>query len=144
MSNLKIIVCTLTGTIGGVIVNLLGGWTSDLATLVILMVADFVMGLALAIIFHKSNKSESGALSSKACWMGLFKKIATLLFVVMAHRFDILLGVDYIRSATIIGFITNESISILENAGLMGLPLPAVFTKVIDVLKNKLNEDDEE
>ena len=143
MSNLKIAVCTVVGTIGGVIVNLLGGWTTDLATLVILMVVDFVMGLALAMIFHNSKKSESGALSSKACWMGLFKKIATLLFVVMAHRFDMLLGVDYIRSATIIGFITNESISILENAGLMGIPLPAVFTKVIDVLKTK-SEDDEE
>ena len=137
MSNLKMLVCTIVGTIGGIIVNLLGGWTSDLATLVILMVSDFVMGLVLATVFHKSNKTESGALSSKACWMGLFKKLATLLCVVMAHRCDILLEVDYLRSAAIIGFITNETISIVENAGLMGVPLPSIFTKIIDVLKTK-------
>jgi len=141
MSNLKTAVCAFTRKIGGVIVNLLGGWTTDLATLVILMVVDFVMGLALAIVFHKSNKTESGAFSSQACWKGLFKKITTLFLVVMVHRFDMLLGVDYIRSATIIGFITNESRSILENAGLMEIPIPAVFTKVIDVLKTKSEDD---
>jgi hypothetical protein len=44
---------------------------------------------------------------------------------------------NYIRDAVIIGFIANELISIVENAGLMGLPLPSVLTKAIDVLKNK-------
>ena len=138
--NLKFYICTLFGTLGGAIVSLLGGWTADLITLIIFMVIDFVMGVALALIWHKSNKSESGAISSKACWKGLCKKLVTLAFVMMAHRFDILLGVEYVRSAAVIGFITNEAISIIENAGLMGVPLPTIFKKAIDVLKSKTDE----
>ena len=51
------------------------------------------------------------------------------------------IGTTYIRDAVCIAFIANETISIIENAGLMGVPIPAVLTKAIDVLKNKNNED---
>jgi toxin secretion/phage lysis holin len=60
-----------------------------------------------------------------------------LLVVLVAYRIDIAAGTTYIRDATIIGFVANEAISIVENAGLMGLPLPAVLTKAIDVLQEK-------
>lgn len=138
--DLRFYVCTALGMIGGTIVSVLGGWTSDLVTLIIFMVIDFSMGIALALIWHKSAKSESGALSSKACWKGLCKKLATLAFVAMATRIDVMMGVNYVRSATIIGFIVNEMISIAENAGLMGVPFPEIMIKTIDVLKNKLDE----
>ena len=62
-----------------------------------------------------------------------------ILFVGLAYRLDILLNTDYIRYTVIIGFICNEVISLIENAGLMGVPIPAVLTKAIDVLKNKEN-----
>ena len=55
----------------------------------------------------------------------------------MAYRIDLILGLDYIRNAVIIAFITNELISLVENAGLMGVPLPAVITKAIDILQKK-------
>ncbi len=142
MLNLKFYVCTVLGMIGGAIVSLFGGWTADLVTLIIFMIIDFAMGIALALIWHKSAKSESGALSSKACWKGLCKKLATLAFVAMATRIDIMIGVSYVRSATIIGFIVNEMISITENAGLMGVPFPEIMIKTIDVLKSKLDEKD--
>ena len=61
----------------------------------------------------------------------------TLLFVLIAYRLDLAIGVDYIRDAVIIGFIANELISIVENAGLMGIPLPAVIKNAIDILKRK-------
>jgi toxin secretion/phage lysis holin len=57
--------------------------------------------------------------------------------VLIAHRLDILLATDYIRTTAIIGFIANEAISIIENAGLMGVPLPGVVTKAIEILKHK-------
>ena len=60
-----------------------------------------------------------------------------LLFVLIAYRLDLAIGTNYIRDAVIIGFIANELISITENAGLMGIPLPGVLTKAIDVLKKK-------
>ena len=137
MTNIKVIICTAFGAIGGLIAKLFGGWTEDMVTLIIFMAVDFVMGLIVAGVFHKSNKSKTGALNSHAGWVGLCKKGAVLLFVLIAHRLDMLLDMDYIRTTTIIGFIANEVISIVENAGLMGMPLPEVITKAIEILKNK-------
>ena len=139
---MKISFCTLLGTVGGFIAALFGGWTDDMVTLVIFMAVDFVMGLALAAFFKKSSKSETGALESKAGWKGLCRKGVTLLIVLIAHRLDLAIGVDYIRTATIIGFIANESISIIENAGLMGVPLPKALIKAIEVLKRKTDADE--
>lgn len=133
-------ICTMFGIIGGFIAQLFGGWTEDMVTLVAFMAVDFIMGLLLAGVFHKSNKSEHGNLNSKVGWKGLCKKCVTLLFVLIAHRLDVSLGTSYIRTATIIGFIANEVISIVENAGLMGIPLPEAITKAIDILKHKEND----
>ena len=66
----------------------------------------------------------------------------TLLFVLIAYRLDLAIGVDYIRNAVIIGFMANELISIVENAKLMDLPLPAVIGKAIDVLTKQAERGD--
>lgn len=142
MTNLKAFICTMLGIVGGFIAQLFGGWTEDMVTLIVFMAVDFAMGLLVAGVFHKSNKSDNGNLNSRAGWKGLCKKGVTLLFVLIAHRLDISLGTAYIRTATIIGFIANEAISIVENAGLMGVPLPKVITRAIDILKHKENEDE--
>ncbi len=141
MTNLKVMICTMFGVAGGLVARLFGGWTEDMITLVIFMAVDFAMGLIVAGVFHKSNKSASGNLSSRAGWAGLCKKCVTLLFVLIAHRLDVSLEVNYIRTAAIIGFILNEALSIVENAGLMGIPLPEVITKAIDILKKKKEND---
>lgn len=137
MTNVKTVICTISAVIGGMIAKLFGGWTEDMITLIILMAIDFIMGLVVAGVFHNSNKSQTGALNSHAGWLGLCKKGTILLFVLVAHRLDILLGADYIRTATIIGFIANEFISIIENAGLMGIKLPSVVINAIEILKHK-------
>ncbi len=141
MTNVKAIICTVFGVIGGAVAELLGGWTRDMTTLIVFMAIDFIMGLILAGVFHKSAKSASGNLDSRAGWKGLCKKGVTLLFVLIAHRLDISLQTDYIRTATILGFIANEGISIVENAGLMGMPFPEAITKAIDILKHKGDEN---
>lgn len=137
MTNIKAIICTIFGAVGGMIAHLFGGWTEDMITLIIFMAVDFIMGLIVAGVFHKSNKSQSGALNSHAGWVGLCKKGVVLLVVLVAHRLDMLLGTDYIRTTAIIGFIANEVISIIENAGLMGVPLPEVIVKAIEILKHR-------
>lgn len=130
-------ICTGIGVVGSFIASLFGGWDAGLTTLLLFMGIDYASGLIVAGIFHSSPKTESGALESKAGWKGLCRKCMTLLFVLIAYRLDLAIGVDYIRNAVIIGFIANELISIVENAGLMGLPLPAVITKAIDILTDK-------
>ena len=141
MLNIKGMLFAFVGMLGGLIAKLLGGWTSDMITLVIFMAIDFITGLLVAGVFKKSNKSDTGALNSKAGWKGLCKKCLTLFFVIIAHRLDIELGINYIRTSAIVGFIANEAMSIVENAGLMGMPLPKIITRAIEVLKEEAEGD---
>ena len=113
-----------------------------MVTLVIFMAIDYISGLAVAGVFHASRKTDSGALESRAGWKGLCKKAMTLLFVLVAHRLDMVIGTTYIRDAVVIAFVANELISIVENAGLMGVPMPAAIENAIDILQKKVDKDD--
>lgn len=141
--NIKNMICTLTGIVGAVITQLFGGWTGAMTTLVIFMGLDYITGLVVAGVFHNSSKSESGSLESHAGWKGLIRKGVTLLIVLVAYRLDLLLGTDYIKNAVIIAFCANELISLIENAGLMGIPIPKPITKAIEVLKQKGNGNED-
>ena len=132
------------GVAGGFIASLFGGWDASLTTLLIFMGVDYATGLIVAGVFHKSQKSEDGALESRAGWKGLCRKGVTLLVVLVACRLDMVTGSNFIRDATVIAFIANETISIVENAGLMGVPIPEVVVKAIDILKQKSDEDPDE
>ena len=137
ITSLKIYVCTVLGAVGAFISWLFGGWSEDMLTLIILMISDYITGVIVAAFFKKSKKSENGSLSSVAGLRGLCKKGVMLLVVLIAHRLDISLGVEYIKSTAIIGFIANETISVTENIGLMGVPLPEVIKRALEVLKGK-------
>ena len=138
---MKDMICAGLGAVGGWISWLLGGWDSAVVTLLIFMAIDYISGLAVAGVFHASRKTDSGALESRAGWKGLCKKAMTLLFVLIAHRLDMVIGTTYIRDAVVIAFVANELISIVENAGLMGVPLPAAIEKSIDLLQKKVDRD---
>ena len=135
--------CTIVGTVGDFIASLFGGWDTALATLLIFMAVDYATGLIVAGVFHKSQKTENGALESRAGWKGLCRKGTSLLVVLVAYRLDLVIGSNFVKDATIIAFIANETISIIENAGLMGAPIPAVVVKAIDVLKQKADDSQE-
>lgn len=138
---MKTSICTAVGVVGGFIAALFGGWDAALTTLIIFMAIDYISGLIVAGVFHASKKSETGALESRAGWKGLIRKCFTLLFVLVAYRLDLAIGVEYIRDTVIIGFIANELISIVENMGLMGIPLPPIVTKAIDILTKKQEQE---
>lgn len=135
-------VCTGVGIVGSTIAAMFGGWDNGLVTLLIFMVIDYVSGLIVAGVFKNSPKTDTGALESKAGWKGLCRKCMTLVFVLIAYRLDLTIGTNYIRDAVIIAFIANETISLVENAGLMGVPLPAVITKAIDVLQKRAEHEE--
>ena len=128
------------GAIGSAIATAFGGWDKGLEALVILMAIDYIAGMTCAGVFHKSKKTKNGALESRAGFKGLCRKCTALLFVLVSYRLDLLIGCDYIRDAVIIGFCANECISILENAGLMGIYIPPAVEKAIEVLKTRENE----
>lgn len=128
---------SLVGVVGGFVAMAFGGWSDALITLIVFMALDYVTGLIVAGIFKKSKKSENGALESRAGFKGLCRKGVALMIVLVAVRLDIIMHTTYIKDAVIIAFVANESISIIENAGLMGIPIPSVIAKAIDVLKNE-------
>lgn len=137
LNEIKTIILGVLGLIGSFISNIFGGWDSAMITLVIFMSIDYAAGLIVAGVFKKSGKSQNGALESKAGWKGLCKKGMTLVIILMAHRLDLALGTNFIKDAAIIGYIINETLSIIENAGLMGVPIPPVMSEAIDMLKKK-------
>ena len=137
MTNIKTAVLTAIGTIGGGIAALFGGWTSAMTTLIIFMVIDYITGIIVTGVFHRSGKSKSGALESRAGFKGLCRKGMILLILLVACRLDLMLGTGYIKDCVCIAFVVNETLSIIENAGLMGVPIPQVLIKAIDVLKAK-------
>lgn len=139
---MKNVICAIFGIIGGFIANAFGGWSAALTTLLIFMGVDYLSGLILAGVFHASPKSEDGTLESYAGWKGLVRKGMTLLIVLIGARMDMLLGVSYIRDAMVIAFCVNELLSIIENMGLMGVPMPEILTNAIEMLKSKSEKRD--
>ena len=129
--------CTIIGVLGGIVTTLLGGWDMGVITLIVCMSVDYVCGIIVAGIFHASKKTETGRLESHAGWKGLFRKICTLMLVSVGSMLDLYLGMDFLRDAIIIGFTCNEVISILENLGLMGVPIPKKVKDAIEILKQK-------
>lgn len=134
-------IITVIGMIGGFIASLWGGLDTALVTLVIFMWVDYVTGLIVAGVFHNSEKTPTGTLASRAGFKGLCRKGVTMLVVLVAHRLDLVIGSTVIRNGVVIAFVTNETISIIENAGLMGIPIPTAISRAIDVLNAKAEGD---
>ena len=114
---MKYRIITLIGLAGSTLAVCFGGWDKFLQTLLLFMAIDWITGeILLPVVFGKSQKSENGALESRAGWKGLCRKGMTLLYVLIAARLDALMGTEYLRDAVCIGFIANEGLSITENA----------------------------
>ena len=127
----------IIGCIGSFVASFFGGWSLAIETLLIFMSIDYMTGLLVAGLFNNSTKTDTGGLKSSIGFKGLCRKGMILLYVLIAHRIDLVIGVDYIKNCICIAFICNELISITENAGLMGIPVPNIISKCIDVLKQK-------
>lgn len=129
--------CMALGCVGGFIATFFGGWDTGLMILVVLMVIDYITGLMVAGVFHKSRKTEGGTLDSSVGWKGLCKKGVTLLIVLVAQCVDTAAGTTIIRDAVVIGYSVNEALSIIENAGLIGVPVPEALVKAVEALKGE-------
>lgn len=123
--------------VGTFVAHALGGWDAAMQILVALMAADYITGVLVAAVWKKSNKSETGALDSKAGFKGLLKKGMILLLVWLGVLLDNAMGAAYIRTAVVLFFVGNEGLSLLENLGLMGVPFPAFLKKALEALRDK-------
>ena len=134
---MKETLCTMMGLLGSALCWAFGGWDSAMMALTICMAVDYISGSLVALVFHNSNKSETGAYNSAYGLKGLCKKCLMLLFVIVAVQADHLLGSDYVRNAVCIGFSANEILSIVENLGLAGVPMPQAVVKALEQLQSK-------
>ena len=139
----KLGIMTTIGIIGSFISNSFGGWNEAMTTLCIFMLTDYVTGLIVAGVFKNSTKTNDGGLESKAGFKGLMRKFAVLLLVLIACRLDMMFDTSFVKDCVIIAFIVNETISITENIGLMGVPIPKVIEKAITLLNEKKKKKNE-
>lgn len=132
-------ICAAFGMISGLITAALGGWDAALGALTVCMIVDYLSGSIVALVFHNSRKTESGCYNSAYGLKGLCKKILMLLFVAASVQADRLLQVDYLRDTVCFGFCANELLSIVENMGLAGIPLPKAVKTALEQL-HKTNQ----
>ncbi len=126
---------------GGFLSNMLGGWDMLLQVLIVIMAVDIITGWIVAGVFHKSPKTETGALDSKIGFKGLFKKFSVLLLILVAAQLDKAIGGSFSRTAVMLFFCGNEGLSILENLALMGIEYPAFLKNALEALKKKDDND---
>lgn len=125
---------TLTAIGAGIVTALLGGWDNALEILLIIIILDYVTGVASAF--------KSKTVSSGVGFMGLMKKASMFLVVILAAQIDRITGntAAMFRTCTAFFFIANDAISVLENVGELGLQLPKFLTKALLKLRDENDE----
>lgn len=124
--------------VGAWAVQALGGWDNSLQTLITFMAIDYILGILIALVWHKSQKSEDGRFESHASLKGLIRKFSVLIIVFIAVKLDLLLhDSGYVRTAVIMFFIANEGFSIVENLGIIGVPMPEAVKNAFAAIKRQ-------
>lgn len=121
---------TGAAALGAVVGYLFGGWSELLGILLTFVVLDYITGILAA--------SKEGTLRSAVGFKRIPKKIMIFLLVAVGHLIDRAVGTNGLfRDATIFFYLANELLSIVENAGRMGLPVPEQIQQAVEVLKGK-------
>lgn len=121
---------TGVASVGGLTSFLFGGWPMLLQVLLVMVIVDYATGLMAA--------GTQGKLESNVGLKGIARKVFIFFIVAVAHQIDLILGNQHmIRDATLFFYVANELLSIIENGGRLGVPLPNVIKQAVDVLKGK-------
>lgn len=126
---------SITAVFGGVIGYLTGEWSAPMYALLVLMAIDFVTGIIKGAM-SRSEKTENHGLQSSVMFIGLLRKITCLLVVAASHWMDIVLDITVIRDACVMCFIANELLSLIENCGAIGIPIPEKLRNCVEELKS--------
>ena len=114
---------------GGAASYLYGGWSSLLEILLAFVIIDYITGFVAAGI--------EGKLASEVGLKGIAKKVFIFVMVAVAHLADQAAGTQIIRDAAIFFYLANELLSIIENSGRIGLPVPPIISHAVEILKEK-------
>ncbi len=121
--------------LGGAVGAVMGGFDGFLYALIVFVVVDYLTGVMVAVL-----KKE---LSSEVGFHGIFKKVVIFALVAVGHIVDthVIQNGSVIRTAVIFFYLSNEGISILENASVIGLPVPQKLKDVLEQLKDGKGEE---
>lgn len=137
---IKNTVLGIVAGLGSILAETFGGWDIFLKALIMFMATDYLTGMAVALVFHKSRKTKNGGASSEVGFKGIVKKLCIFLLIALAVRVDSITKTNYVRNAAIFFFIGNEGLSVIENIGLMGVRYPMFLKKALEALKEKSEE----
>jgi toxin secretion/phage lysis holin len=115
--------------LGGTITAFLGGWDMALQVLVLFVVLDYITGL-IAAWYEKRLDSRVG-------FRGIAKKILLFVPIAICYALDRVLGQEILRSLAIFFYIANEGLSIVENLGRAGVPVPDALGEALEQMKKK-------
>ncbi|MCD9024301.1 phage holin family protein [Cohnella silvisoli] len=118
------------GLLGAFITFAFGHWTEAMTFLLVVIAADIVSGISASIAEGTGVKSSIGR-------RGFANKGLMILVILVAHRADVLLGIDVVMGSAIYFYVANELLSVIENYGRAGLPLPDVVKRLVTVLREK-------
>ena len=123
--------------IGGWLGYFMGGCDGLMAALILFVVADYTTGVMCAVVDKK--------LSSEVGFKGIFRKVMIFILVGMAHILDtqVIGAGSVLRSAVIFFYLSNEGVSLLENAAHLGLPVPEKIKVVLDQLHDRSESKEE-
>ncbi|MDU5143505.1 MAG: phage holin family protein [Paenibacillus dendritiformis] len=137
MERLDLVLKTVFAATGGAASFLFGGWPALLQVLLIIVAVDFVTGVIASGV--------EGKLKSSIGLIGIARKVFIFLVVAVAHQVDSVLGDQHLlRDAAIFFYLANELLSIIENGGRIGVPLPPVIKQAVEVLRNKGGEQQDD
>ena len=132
----------ILAAIGGAIASFFVNMPPLVWILIAVMTIDFITGLICGAI-GKSKKTENGYIASSTAFVGLLKKALILLVVLLAALLDKAvssgagIAFDAVMGATCLWFIASEGLSILENVAIIGVPVPKILLKLLEVMKEK-------
>ena len=135
-------VIEFVSAIGGAIASFFTTMPPLVYILIGVMSIDYVTGLICGAM-GKSKKTETGYLASHEAWKGLLKKGVILLVVLLANLLDIAVSkgagitVEAVMGATCLWFIAREGLSILENVASMGVPVPKILIRMLEIMREK-------
>ena len=123
--------------VGGWLGYFLGGCDGLLYTLLAFVVLDYVTGVMCAVVDHK--------LSSEIGFKGIFKKVLIFALVGVGHLLDlqVLGSVGVLRTAVIFFYLSNEGVSLVENAAHLGLPIPEKLKAVLEQLHDRAEKEED-
>ncbi|MEX1028844.1 MAG: phage holin family protein [Paenibacillaceae bacterium] len=122
---------------GSITSYLFGGWSALLNILLFFVVIDYITGIIAAGV--------RGELRSTVGLIGITKKIFIFIMVAIAYKIDIILGdVHFLEDTVIFFYLANELLSIIENGGRLGVTIPPVIRKAVEILQGKSEDDKDE